>query len=263
MGVSHHTSRGVHEQEAPPKTKKSIALREECLATAARLFAEKGYGGTRLQDIADAIGTSRTSLYYHFPSKEALLGALTDQITVTVERRSTATAERADLRPAESLRAAVTEYALWVLDHALEFRVVDRLEVDFPADLSKTHTSAKRGLLQSFRRIIARGIADGSFRTTDPRLATFAILGMCNWGAWWFKPDGPLTSSEVASAMAAFALQLVGHDLRATARKKNKVADAIELLREDISVLEAMLANGSAGKGPEPEVVLENGKERV
>jgi AcrR family transcriptional regulator len=250
MGVSRLASTAAPESEAPHITKKSMALREECLAAAARLFAEKGYGGTRLQDIADVVGTSRTGLYYHFPSKEALLSALVDQITFTVVQRSAATADRADLRPAESLREAVTEYSRWILDHALEFRViVDRLEGDLPAELSKAHTAAKRGLLQNFQRIIARGIADGSFRTTDPRLAVFAVIGMCSWGAWWFKPEGPRSSGEIAAAMAASALQIVGYDLRAAVRKKRHVADAIKLLREDIGMLEAMLTNTSAEGG--------------
>ena len=50
---------------------------------AARLFAEKGYGGTTLQHIASELGISRTALYYYVASKEELLGRIVHELTDT------------------------------------------------------------------------------------------------------------------------------------------------------------------------------------
>src|SRR5215212_6888934 len=52
------------------------ARREELTRIAARLFAEKGYEGTSLADLADALGVQKPSLYHHIASKEDLLWAV-------------------------------------------------------------------------------------------------------------------------------------------------------------------------------------------
>jgi AcrR family transcriptional regulator len=55
-------------------------VRSEILRTATRLFAAKGFDGTSLKDIADAVGVAKPSLLYHFPSKEKLRLAVLEQL---------------------------------------------------------------------------------------------------------------------------------------------------------------------------------------
>lgn len=55
-------------------------VRERLIREAIRLFGEKGYNGTPLQDLADAVGVSKPSLLHHFPSKEALRTAVIDEL---------------------------------------------------------------------------------------------------------------------------------------------------------------------------------------
>jgi AcrR family transcriptional regulator len=58
--------------------------RDEVLRTARRLFAEHGYDGTSLQQIADAMGVTKANVYYYFRSKEALLQALLEPFLSTL-----------------------------------------------------------------------------------------------------------------------------------------------------------------------------------
>jgi AcrR family transcriptional regulator len=53
--------------------------RERILEVAARLFSERGFAGTSIRDIADALGVTKAALYYHFPSKDAILGEIVAQ----------------------------------------------------------------------------------------------------------------------------------------------------------------------------------------
>jgi TetR/AcrR family transcriptional regulator len=55
-------------------------MRDQILAAATRLFAAKGFDGTALQDIADAVGVRKASLLYHFPSKDDLRHAVLEQL---------------------------------------------------------------------------------------------------------------------------------------------------------------------------------------
>src|SRR3954468_23776506 len=81
--------------------------RETILATALQLFGEKGYDGTSLRQIADAVGTTKAAVYYHFPAKEQLLLELSrpwlDALgTLVTEMRSS---ERGDCDATETLEA--------------------------------------------------------------------------------------------------------------------------------------------------------------
>src|SRR5579864_1274223 len=61
-------------------------LREAALAAASRLFIQRGYGGTNMKEIAEALGISRPTLYYYFDSKEAILSSLVERIMVVGTR---------------------------------------------------------------------------------------------------------------------------------------------------------------------------------
>jgi AcrR family transcriptional regulator len=219
---------------------KKEALRQTVLKVAAELFAERGYAGTSLQDLADELGMSRPSLYYYFSSKEAILASLVEEVTVFSHRQSERVAANPEADPDESLRLLVRNHAKWLLEHSVQFRVVDRSESELPEETREVHNAAKRALLEDFTRLIAHGIQVGHFRGVDPRVAAFAMLGMCSWTAWWFKPDGRQTADAIADMIADMAL----HSVRREGAKRSKIAevgDAFQMLRDDISRLELLL----------------------
>src|SRR5437660_6714904 len=91
------------------KSKKE-ALRRTVLEAAAKLFAQRGFGGTNLQDIADALGISRPALYYYFKSKEEILASLVDEVTDFSGHPATTLAAKADFNPIETLRQMVLNH---------------------------------------------------------------------------------------------------------------------------------------------------------
>src|ERR1700734_1217775 len=94
-----------------PRTRTSSSRRElmmsEILEHATRLFAARGYDGTTLQDIADAIGITRPGLYHYITSKEQLLAALVRDISENTAHIVRAVRFRTDLSSVEKLRAVV------------------------------------------------------------------------------------------------------------------------------------------------------------
>lgn len=70
--------RQTHQRNAP-KTRKAIQ------ESAARLFAERGYLGTSMSDLAEDLGLSKAAIYHHFESKEALLRSLVDSLESDIE----------------------------------------------------------------------------------------------------------------------------------------------------------------------------------
>jgi AcrR family transcriptional regulator len=222
-----------------PAVKKEL-LRQTMLDVAAKLFAERGFAGTNLQDVADALGISRPALYYYFPNKEEILASLVEEVTVFSQQQSTKLATASDANPGETLRLMTQSHAKWLLDHAVAFRVVDRSEADLPAATRQVQNTAKRALLANFSAVITRGAEIGHFRPVDPQLTAFAIFGMCSWTAWWFKPNGRLSSQEVADRIADLAVHSVQRE-EARRPKTMAISDALQILREDVDHIELLI----------------------
>ena len=229
-----------HAAAPPAEGKRAQLLRRSVMDTAAGLFAERGFGGTNLQDIAEAAGMSRPSLYYYFPSKEKLLEALVEEVTISSERQSSAIAARDDLDPKTALAMVVTAHGRWMLEQGVQFRVIDRSENELPAHLWERNQRAKRTLLDNFTSIIDRGMNSGAFRPGDARIAAFTIIGMCAWTAWWFKPEGRASVAEVAAMIADMAVASVASpDQRG--EDGNTPTAVVGLLKHDLARLERLL----------------------
>lgn len=214
------------------------AHREQILEAAAQLFVERGFGGTSMQHIAEALGVTRTAVYYYFKNKEEILRSLVEEISVAASRRMRSPS--GDANAAGRLRTLVRDYALLILAHPRHFRVLDRSESDLPDDLARVHRQAKRQILETFSRAVSDGIALGEFRDVDPRMAAFAMLGMCNWTSAWFLPDGRLGADQIADAVADFALHALKPDGRGAGREVSKAA-LIDRAIEDLRMLRRMV----------------------
>ncbi len=181
-------------------------LASEVLDKAATLFAARGFAATSLQDVADLVGLSRTSIYHYFDSKDALLQELVRGVTKQAAQIFDDLDRETELSPSAKVREAARRLVLWVSDPHTHFKLVDRSENELPAAIATVHRQAKRRVLAGMSKLIEAGMAAGEFRAVDARIAAFTIIGMCNWTAWWFQPTGENTAKEIADAIAAQAV---------------------------------------------------------
>ncbi|MBR8654581.1 TetR family transcriptional regulator [Achromobacter sp. Marseille-Q0513] len=231
---------------------KGEALRSAILDAAATLFIERGTGGTSMQDIAEALGLSRTAVYYYFKNKDAILRALTEEVLNTARKLAGDTVARADLDPVQALGALVTQHADLILSRPAEFRVADRTEGDMTPKQRAALQAARRSLLENFSVVIEKGVRDGQFRMVDPHIAAVSLIGMCNWSAWWYKPDGRLSRAEVAAIMADMAVRSLLRD-EARRTRSPDVSESLRLLREDLAYLEKLvLPEARPGQASKP-----------
>jgi AcrR family transcriptional regulator len=190
---------------SPHVRRKRTRRRAEILRAALRAFRDKGYHATTLDDIARRLGVRKTALYHYFPDKEAILFECHRESLAEVERHLREARQRHAEAP-EQLRYAIREHVR-VMTDTLEG---SPLAFEVPA-LSPQHqrrvVAGRDRYERGLRAIIARGIAAGDFRRTDPKIAAFAILGAINWIARWYRPGGSLQAPELGTA---FADHLVG-----------------------------------------------------
>lgn len=194
---------------AKSRPTRSDIQRQAILDAASLLFIEKGFGGTNFNDIADAVGMTRTALYYYFRSKEAMLESLTTAVTKRAGDLIAEVIQQEDLSPDEALRQLILHHAGLVLQHPLQFRVAERSESSLPEELRKEAQASRRAVRRGFVAVIERGIAEGMFRTVDADIAAFSIIGMCNWCAWWFDSRAGKPTEPIAELIASFGLRML------------------------------------------------------
>ncbi len=194
----------------------------EIFSAALRLFQEKGYHGASMQDLADAVGMQKASLYYYFKSKEDLLVLVCERGTGAFTAELTEIAA-SDLRATEKLRRAV-EYHLIALCEQLDLFTVFLHEQKFLGDAQKKRLRGEgKRHAELLASILQQGIASGEFRKVNVTITTRAILGMCNWLYEWYSPEGALTPREIAKIFSEMILNGLAQNKAATHTRKKRI----------------------------------------
>lgn len=185
--------------------------REQILRTATRIFCEKTYHGTTLQDIADAVGMLKGSLYYYISSKERLLAEIIIDAVHTLYE-GLVRVENAELTPAARLREIVLEHVKF----NAEYREAGTLFITEKHVISSLDLGEVSEIFERRDKLLARtlreGIETGFFRPVDMRVTSLAIVGLCNSLLFWYRPTGRLSWEEVTD----FFFELLYHGLSQT-----------------------------------------------
>lgn len=220
-------------------TRKQL-MENEVLEHATRLFAERGFNGTSLQDVATSMGLKRPALYYYFKSKEELLDRLIDRAVTEPASSLRAIAAQVDLDPAERLQAIARGIATFTLTNTDLFLLLVKSESELSPPTRKRFDESRREATEIVTAVIEEGIATGAFRTVDARIAAFTVYGIANWAAWWYRPDGHDSMESVADQLADIAVAgLRRHD--GTTSRAITTKAAIAELREGLDRLEKSL----------------------
>lgn len=183
--------------------------RERILQEAVKLFYERGFTGTTLDDIAAELGVTKPFIYTHFRSKVELLAALC-QPTIEMSLEAVANASAIEGTPTERLRKAMADFAKVVLQRQANIAIYFREE----KNLSPEALDAINTLRKKFDRVLSgllrEGVAAGAFAIPDVDVAALAIGGMISWAYTWHRPDGRLSLDDVCVRLADLALKMVG-----------------------------------------------------
>ena len=190
------------------KAKAESASRErDIVATAARLFKEKGYRATTLEDIAAAVGMLKGSLYYYIRSKEELLYLVVrDPIRQVYSELEAIVA--ADLPFTEKIARAITNHMTVFHRHYPHIAVYLHDYRHLMDKLEQNVIETPKQYQRLWDALLRQGIAAGEIRgDVDVTMAGYALLGMCNWSYRWYSPSGRLSPQEIAEVFTKIALQ--------------------------------------------------------
>ncbi|MBJ7466585.1 MAG: TetR family transcriptional regulator [Mycolicibacterium sp.] len=173
--------------------------RDELLAVAAKLFAARGYHGTRMDDVADAVGLNKATVYHYYASKSLILwdiykrtadftvGALHDDPTATARETIYHFTRRLLTGIANDLEAA-----------AVYFQEGPYISEWFTEEQVTYIRQAESTVYEHVRDVIDRGIASGEFYDCDSHVLALGYIGMTLGAYRWLRPHGRRTAQEIA-----------------------------------------------------------------
>jgi len=179
--------------------------RADIIQAAAQIFRRKGYHAASMQDIANAVGLQKASLYHHFTSKQDILLEILDQALDLLIHDMQAIVD-SDASPESKLRQAMASYIDRVT-HQADLAAVLQLEHRSLEPRKRARHIARRDRYDAlWRTLIRQGVEAGVFRRLDETIVTFALLGIQNWMITWYRPEGRLKPEEIASLFADLML---------------------------------------------------------
>ena len=174
--------------------------RDMILTHAARLFARRGYPATSMNQVAEACGLSKATIYHYFRDKYALLVSIADghvsrlQLLVADVAREAAAPE---LQLRELIRRIVEEYADAQDAHRVLTEDVKFLQ---PDDRERV-LGKEREVVAGFARTVA-ALRPELEQSALSKPLTMLLFGMVNWMFMWMKPDGKLDHDAMAVVVA-------------------------------------------------------------
>jgi AcrR family transcriptional regulator len=179
-----------------------IDSRQEILRTAARLFQQRGYDATSMNDVAAALKLSKGGLYHHFQSKDEILFEIMNHAMEITQERVLAPV-RGISNPEERLRTLIRRHMEVVLSpRDREITVMLHENHPLPPALRKRINQRKKEYVHFVEGVISdvqkEAQRTGNFKgAVSPRAAAFALLGMINWIYQWYKPEGNLQAQNL------------------------------------------------------------------
>jgi AcrR family transcriptional regulator len=176
---------------------------ESLLAVAVRLFNERGYDGTSMEDLSRKLGITKSAIYHHVPSKEELLrlavSRALDSLFAEVDRLDEVGGRAID-RLEHLVRGSVV-----VLAGQLPF-VTLLLRVRGNTKAEREALARRREFDRLVADLVARAAAEGDLRSDiDPAVTARLLFGMVNSLTEWYRPRGAAAADELAGTVVAVA----------------------------------------------------------
>ena len=176
-----------------------LTRREELLAVATKLFAARGYHGTRMDDVADAVGLNKATVYHYYASKSLILfdicksaadftvGALHDDPSASAREMIYHFTRRLMVGIASDIERG-----------AVYFQEAPYITEWFTEEQVAYIRKAESSVYEHVRDVIDRGIASGEFYECDSHVLALGYIGMTLGSYRWLRPQGRRTAQEIA-----------------------------------------------------------------
>ncbi|WP_300386625.1 TetR/AcrR family transcriptional regulator [uncultured Nocardioides sp.] len=180
------------------------------LGAALVAFAEHGYHGTSIRDVAAASGLSVPGVYHHFRSKQEILRALMDATMDELLGRCEAALRDAGADPAARFDSLVESFVRFHMFRRPQAFVGSSEIRSLEADNRAAYVARRDAAQRLLEEAVAEGVAAGGFSAEHPDEVARAISSLCVGVASWYRPDGPLTPDQLVQRHLVLARRMAG-----------------------------------------------------
>ncbi len=194
---------------APAPRARDTERAREIQRVAADLFFTHGYEATSTRQIAQALGMTSASLYYHYQDKEQILFEL---VCSTMEQLT------AGVHAVLANESQAERRLVGLVAHHVSLHGVRRMEATLGETELRSLTGARRREVQQMRdgyealvlEVLDHGARTKRFDVPDLKLTAYCIIAQSTNVGIWYREGGPLSLGEIAAIYAKVALRIVG-----------------------------------------------------
>lgn len=185
--------------------KAAVNKRELILQEAAKLFKERGFGGTSMRDLAEKVGIEAASMYNHIRSKDDILEDICFRIARQYVVQLSET-EHADMTYAEKVKALIRRHVQMITEDAYAVSVTNNDWKYLNEDKMVQFKAIRKDYERRFAALISKGIEQGEFRPVNVSVALFTILSSLRWIELWYKPQRTITKETLENDITAILM---------------------------------------------------------
>lgn len=190
------------------KERKIEKKKEEILRSAAAVFAEKGYHGTTMEEVAARLLMTKGSMYYYFKNKDDLLYHCHKMI-MNLSINTMKEIIDSHLTAIEKLEKAIKAHINLATSEKSMFMVMHKPSQHFTDDYLSDILESRHDYAQYFDKIILEGIDKKEFQQVDVKMTRMIILGALNWTQEWYDPKGEKSAEEISEAFANYLIKML------------------------------------------------------
>ena len=179
------------------------------LEAATELFGERGFHGTSMRDIAEAVGVRPASIYEHFPSKDHILAAVVTIGHEAILTELEAALSRAGDDPEAQVRAAVATLVVKLCEWPELARTIGGEMRALHPDHASRPTQARDRVSLLLAEIMHRGVEQGVFVDRNLVVLVASIGGICIRAPFWFEPTAGYEVTDLARDYGDLALAML------------------------------------------------------
>jgi AcrR family transcriptional regulator len=186
-------------RSAAERQQERTVKRQALLTAAARLFNERGFHATSLDDLAASLGVTKPVIYHYLGTKDQVLLECV-RVGLNQLQEAADEASRGGGDGLTQLKRCLVRYAEVNMGDFGRCVILTG-DAALSAESRREFRQLKRKIDQKVRALVDNAIADRSIKPVDVRMATFTIAGALNWPAYWYSPEGEKSPAEIAASM--------------------------------------------------------------
>lgn len=185
--------------------KKKINKKELILSEAAKLFRDKGFGGTSMRDLGEKVGMEAASMYNHIKSKDEILELICFKIA---EEYTTQLNDIVitNLSFQEKIKSIIKLHVRLMIDDAAAVSVANNDWKSLRDDKKEEYKQIRKAYEKNFAHIIEQGMEQGEFKKMNVSVALFTMLSSLRWIELWYKPSREISPEALENDLSNLLL---------------------------------------------------------